>query len=507
MNTVSTENTDGKQTVQNSKKPSPLPDVNRRSVLRGIGGVASSGIVATTAARANPGKAQRKFVGISYDSLTHRRQDVATARVKRDDDRLNGTLSFGGFEIPLDQEQPNQITESFSTYLLELDDPEYVEDDLPLSVRIDDHGNQLVGYATRPTGGYANLGFSIGLVDEGFSAEGITRGLRNGGEGVVPRGLDSVPDVPRRGVPTNTSIKETTESADRAFSHQEYEEDGASSSDVSTSSHCGDTWRESGQTGEDSNPESETWDSDNCWSAGEDISTSWSIVHGLHGRGSNSTNYKELSQRKYCWTGSYFDQVPEDLLDDSCDKSKYCYGTRCWEPYPMQVRHFLRHPTYSEYNIDDYEIEPEEPSPDSQSDNQDFMDTLLAVPWGIASRLKYVQVGLIVLDYIMGDGSTDSVSLSNDTLSDGRQNVNWTVQMPRGNSDYFPDSQCSSTAARFDLVNRSLTEDDEFGIANYSRYTFNIASHGEGCPCSTTAYTRYNITTDWVGHVGNFVKV
>jgi len=189
-------------------------DFNRRSVLQAMGGVAGAGIVGTGLASASK-SGQQEYVGVSYDTLTHQAQDRATAQVEAVDDGpgLQGVLRFGGFQIPFGQDEPlkpRMRKDVLPLYELEKTGNEFKKDGIPLRVQFEKHRDHIVGYATRPDGDHSKLSFTIGDPNEGYSPAFVKAALFENGKGLQPRGLDHIPGVPAKGIPTNTSLRNIT---------------------------------------------------------------------------------------------------------------------------------------------------------------------------------------------------------------------------------------------------------------------------------------------------------
>jgi len=185
----------------------PNGTLNRRSILRTIGGTTAVALVGSGTAAA--GDADAPYVGISYDTLTHRPQGRAEAEFSYDDDGLVGELRVGGFDVSVGQESPLAPINLRGRPEFVVESSQYERDGQPLKIRFQIGDGGVVGVATRPSGDFGKLGFSLGRADQ--VPDDVLGSMRqmlvNDGRGVKPKGYDHVPEVPDTGIPTNTGFR------------------------------------------------------------------------------------------------------------------------------------------------------------------------------------------------------------------------------------------------------------------------------------------------------------
>lgn len=190
-----------------SDHPIPSGPLNRRSILRRIGGTTTIALVGTGTAAA--GNADVPYVGISYDTLTHRPQGRAEADLSYDDEGLVGELRVGGFEVPVGQDSPLAPVNFRGRPEFAVKSSRHERDGHPLELRFQIGDGGVVGMATRPSGDYGKLGFSLRRADQ--VPDDVLGSMRhmlvNDGRGVKPKGYDYVPEVPDTGIPTNTGFR------------------------------------------------------------------------------------------------------------------------------------------------------------------------------------------------------------------------------------------------------------------------------------------------------------
>lgn len=184
--------------------------VKRRSVLHSIGGVASAITFTGTGVSENLQSADQ-LLGITYDTLTHLPQRRAVGQIAEKDGGITGKLNIGGFNVKFGQDSPLKPSSAspYPEYYIKKTQEKFRREDLPLVVRFNVMGDHISGKATRPHKEYGKLGFTMGPVgsrSEDDVVNGLKRGLMENGEGVKPKGLDSVPPVPDSGVPKNTAF-------------------------------------------------------------------------------------------------------------------------------------------------------------------------------------------------------------------------------------------------------------------------------------------------------------
>lgn len=188
--------------------------LRRRNLLKSAGATASIGLFGVSLANAEASSMEQSFVGVSYDTLTHVTQGSCEGTVTRSSEGIQGNLEIGGFTIPLgssnlssgsDPLEPDKLENGWPVYWFQSRRPEHVSDSRALEIELNDRGDGLAGYLTRSGNDYAKLGFTLGAVSAGATAEKIKGGLQNEGKGVSPPGYDGIPPVPDTGVPQNTS--------------------------------------------------------------------------------------------------------------------------------------------------------------------------------------------------------------------------------------------------------------------------------------------------------------
>lgn len=186
-------------------KPSNSHRTRRRTVLKTIG-AASGGIAATRLASAKK-SGRSRFVGISYDTLTHKPQGRVTGHIEHNDSGISGIVDFGRFRVPFGKNAPirpeNDSGEPW--YVLKLDDGEYTENGQPLKMEFRSIKGTFSGIATRPTGNYGNIGITTVPASVKNPVESLQGGLVGNGTGVPPQDLQEAPPVPD-GIPTATGF-------------------------------------------------------------------------------------------------------------------------------------------------------------------------------------------------------------------------------------------------------------------------------------------------------------
>lgn len=189
--------------------------VTRRTALQSIGTVAGGSLVAPELVRARTAEPE-SYVGITYDTLTHRVQSGARAEISRRDDGIEGNLAIGGFEVPVGEETALAPTDStqLPDYRLVQSEKSVSEDGLPLKLRFTTTPHCVVGTATRPSGDFGTLGFTLVASEDvpelGTAREiesHVEKGLLNEGNGIAPEGFESIPSVRSTGIPKNTGFR------------------------------------------------------------------------------------------------------------------------------------------------------------------------------------------------------------------------------------------------------------------------------------------------------------
>lgn len=191
---------------EKSKKGS----LTRRRALQLTASTSAFGLATQGIVSANNRNTPQDYVGISYDPVTHEAQTEASAKLKSVDGGLKGTLSVGGFRIPIGRDTPLKKETKQSTvpaYSFAKKGPEFVKDELPLNVRFMNFGPSVAGFLTRPSAEYGKLAFTI-APSETAGVEAVRAGLVGDGNGR--------PDAPQKqmvnkGVPPRIEPQPTEE--------------------------------------------------------------------------------------------------------------------------------------------------------------------------------------------------------------------------------------------------------------------------------------------------------
>lgn len=145
------------------KQKSGMQPVNRRTILKSIGGTAALGVGSVGGVSgAKTELLNGRIAGVTYDTLTHEAGKPAFGRVIAGSNGLQGRLDVAGFSIPLDalKTEPAPMTDLHrAIHSADFDQREFQRDDLPLRVRIREYDNYLSGIISRPSTRFGELGF------------------------------------------------------------------------------------------------------------------------------------------------------------------------------------------------------------------------------------------------------------------------------------------------------------------------------------------------------------
>lgn len=191
------ENINGKKSVES---------LSRRKIVQGVTAVAGYSALGLSGAQNATAKSPRKYVGVSYDTRTHITQKEAQASLNYNaNGELKGSLKIAGYNIPIgayEMEEPASATGMWS-YWIEKTEKKFQEQDQKLQIRLNFDGDHIVGWITRPSPEFARLSFSMNAVDNGATSGKIEQALN-------PKNIDKFdknPEIPAKGVPTATSMK------------------------------------------------------------------------------------------------------------------------------------------------------------------------------------------------------------------------------------------------------------------------------------------------------------
>lgn len=194
--------------MKSEKNPS------RRKILKAIG--TSSGVGVIGANPVGAAKEESKFIGYSYDSVTHMIQRPGTLKLKRHKQGITGRLNIAGYpsiEIGNGDEPLEPRNSGYTpTYGIYLDEPQYTnKDGKLLQLKFIDSGYSITGEATYGSPEYSTIGFTLLSEKSENPKRRVKKSLINNGEGKKPENMGHTPDVPSEGVPRNTSIAAISE--------------------------------------------------------------------------------------------------------------------------------------------------------------------------------------------------------------------------------------------------------------------------------------------------------
>lgn len=144
---------------------------SRRQILQGVG-VAGSSILLSGVGQGKKARGKthpERFVGVTYDTVTHKVQRPGTAHIKAAGKGIEGYLKIGGYSIPLGSETPLQPYSkglNRPCYYLSLSSSRYEYNGLPLNVEFCDYGSIIVGELSRPSSEYGTMAFTLEPVRE-----------------------------------------------------------------------------------------------------------------------------------------------------------------------------------------------------------------------------------------------------------------------------------------------------------------------------------------------------
>lgn len=114
---------------------------------------------------------ERTFEGVSYDPLTHEFQRIATGRVETTEGGISGSLSVGGFDIPLvGSEDASTLKPTWSDgtntkYVSNNDSEEDRDNSPPVAVQFTDYNHGLAGLVFQPGRAGGRLAFTLADTD------------------------------------------------------------------------------------------------------------------------------------------------------------------------------------------------------------------------------------------------------------------------------------------------------------------------------------------------------
>lgn len=190
--------------------------ISRRDVLHKSGAsittsAISMGLVGNVTAK--PASTDpRQYLGATYHTITHEAQQDVSAELKRDNSyRLTGTINAAGYKIPVGKDSPISPVKgkgNSRVYYGRVNQPHLREDGLPLTFKLEDYEDFMVGYLTRPSNDYAKLGITINQEGPRISAAAIRGMLPGGGSG---RSNVAAHKLPKAGIPIEKGPAEPEE--------------------------------------------------------------------------------------------------------------------------------------------------------------------------------------------------------------------------------------------------------------------------------------------------------
>jgi hypothetical protein len=175
--------------------------LTRRRALK-MAAASSTAIASTSLTAANKNRGVDEFRGLSYDVYTHQAQGEASAELEETEDGLKGSLSVGGFDIPIETTSgepvsPDRADVQYPEY--SLSKPEFSKNGDPLLcvlTKLDDGSAH--GYLARRDSDTGRLAFTVGNPDHGLGVDAIRRSLVGDGVGNPDR---IKKDMPGEGLP------------------------------------------------------------------------------------------------------------------------------------------------------------------------------------------------------------------------------------------------------------------------------------------------------------------
>ena len=173
---------------------------NRRSILKTaiIAGLGS--ITSQTASATNNGEEGIEFRGISYDSTTLQHQGNVTANFILTEEQL--LLSIPGhsssFDVSTEDFESTRINTSATRHDFPNKGGEVIIHGLV-------EGDFFTGFVTRSSREYSNLGFTCISEESQLNRGSIVTALPSAKNSPILDILSSVPEVPSKGIPRNTT--------------------------------------------------------------------------------------------------------------------------------------------------------------------------------------------------------------------------------------------------------------------------------------------------------------
>ncbi|ADD04196.1 uncharacterized protein Nmag_0610 [Natrialba magadii ATCC 43099] len=480
---------------------------SRRSVLGSVFAASSSATVTGIGTVAADGSLQ--FVGKTYDPVTDKVQDDATATLYINSDGIKGTLSAAGFTIEVGSDNrlsSDSNNDSVDVYTFSKTDPQYTvtHDDveLPLKGRIDIINNRITGTLRRPSAEYGPLAFSLNPVSEGVSADDVESALKPETRREIVTGFSEI-TVPNTGVPTSNSI--------RNIPTRDMESEKEYNRSIDSGSRVTDADSEAGVVMRNLSPES-------------------SDLHAYPSRCDESSRtmewecqYATLADRRYDSDGDlltseheiafantkrwymqlYFEDTPDPYVE-SCDQDE---GV----PYQTNVEFWAGHSDDNDSELNELEFRHPRPKDSSEDPDPNFLGTVLDIAGTVGG--KWGSIGSTVIDYAIADGSGSSSGPDvSEEGSGDEQEWYWDIPLDSYASDntgsnYFP-------AHPDDVASARITVDNHAGHGYYrevrtrARFEWgHLEYYDEACPCEHSSTIAKWSTTDLIDRTGAYQSV
>lgn len=178
----------------------------RRAMLKATGAGPLVGLA--TIGQASNGNHPSRYVGVTYDTVTHEAQGQCTAQFDKGGNEIDAKFHVPGMNLRLGKEESDHYMEgNKEVYQVRKNGSEHKEDNSGLNILLKREGDQIHGYVTRPHAKYSKLGFTLVSDDEKRGQDNIRGCLRNRGNGIKPKEVNASFSVPKEGVPQDTSMK------------------------------------------------------------------------------------------------------------------------------------------------------------------------------------------------------------------------------------------------------------------------------------------------------------
>lgn len=241
-----------------------------------------------------------------------------------------------------------------------------------------------------------------------------------------------------------------------------------------------------GSLDHDKDSDSHTWNPPSyCY--GDSITSNFSIELDTSAY-DNGTAYNKIYTEKNWYPKSFFDDVPDALLDkSSCNHSDDCSYDGCAEPDCDRVEYLVEQADVSSgAEVAYYEFENPVPNGDDSTDNSSEIFDLVVDLAANAIGGAYASIGAGLISAFYDPDSYDPVTLDQGyvTSNNDRQSWHWEINMNGNGHESFPQKACESTGVRFTIQNKEDENGVEFQTNVYTRYDVIYPTYGDDdCRC------------------------